>query len=434
MRPSAMDNHETPVILVVDDEPAIRRFLEKRLLSWDYKVVTAENGIRAMTLIDTQPLDVVLTDLFMPDVDGFKVLDHIQKTQPELPVIILSGQGERGDVIRTLRLGAWDYIYKPIRDASFLQVAIERVLEKARLLRENRAYRKHLEELVEKKSAQLRASEKRYRTVADFTYNWEYWVDPEGAIVYISPSCERITGHSMEAFVQAPSLLQEIIHTEDRAAFTRHLEDSNFQQKVFTMDFRITRGDGEKRWIGHNCQPVFDGGGNYLGRRCSNRDITYQKRIENDLNRQRQALLAKTSNLEKANEALKALLDQREIEKGAIEQAMIVNLKRYVFPYLDDIEEFKNKEDINGHIEIIRTNIEQLISPVSKSLAGAYQNLTPSEIKVADLVRQGRSTKSIAGLLNLSPSTVEKHRNKIRKKLNVLKQKVNLYTFLNSLT
>lgn len=428
-----MDNRKKPVILVVDDELAIRRFLENRLRSWDYRVVTAESGRRAVPLIEAHSPDVVLTDLFMPDGDGFKLLDRIQKMQPELPIVILSGQGRRGDVIQALRLGAWDYLYKPIEDASFLRMAIERALEKARLLRENQAYRQHLEALVDQKSAQLVASEKRYRTVADFTYNWEYWVAPDGEILYMSPSCERITGYSMEAFVRAPTLLRDIIHVEDRAEFNRRLDVCHSRKEVFSMDFRIVRRDGKERWLGHNCQPVFDERGDVLGRRCSSRDITYQKKIEMDLIDQRQALLDKTVNQEKANEALKALLDQREIEKRAIEQTMVANLKRYVFPYLDDMEHLKNGEGVQDYTRIIRTNIEQLVSPVSRNLAGAYQNLTPSEIKVADLIRQGRSTKSIADLLALSPSTVEKHRNGIRKKLNILKQKVNLYTFLNSL-
>lgn len=429
-----MEHRKMPVILVADDEPAIRRFLQKRLSSWHYNVVTAESGARAMAIIEAQAPDAVITDLFMPDGDGFGLLDHIKKTLPQLPVVVLSGQGERGDVIQALRLGAWDYLYKPIDETSFLHMAIERVLEKARLLKENHAYRKHLEAMVRQKTAQLRDSEKRYRTVAEFTYNWEYWVTPDGEIVYMSPSCERITGYSMETFFRNPMLLRDIIHPEDRAEFNRRLDACHSQKKVFSMDFRITRRDGEERWLGHNCQPVTDEGGNYLGRRCSSRDITYQKRIERDLIRQRQALLDKTFSQEKANEALKAILDQREIEKHAIEQTMINNLKRYVFPYLEDMEHLKNGEDAKDYVKIVRTNIEQLVSPISGGLAGAYQNLTPSEIKVADLIRQGRSTKSIADTLNLSSSTVEKHRNSIRTKLNIIKQKVNLCTFLNSLT
>ena len=418
-----MKSRQRYTVLVVDDEPAMRRMLQKYLVSRDFRVITAENGRRAMMLIQSDIPDVVITDLFMPDIDGFELLRHLRETIPDLPVVVISGQGELGDAIRALRLGAWDYIYKPIGEMSFLRLTIDRVLEKAVLIQENRNYRDHLEELVERKNIELLASEKRYRTVADFTYDWEYWIAPDGNILYISPSCERITGYPPDEFVRNPSLLHEIIHPDDRDAFSRHLTESRFHMEVCHLDFRIARRDGEHRWIGHCCRPVSDSRKNYLGRRCSNRDITYQKKIEIDLSRQRRELIEKTISQEKANEALKALLDQREIEKKSIEQNMVTNLKRFVFPYLADLDRQKIGNDAKTYVKIIRTNIEQLLSPASKSLSSAYLDLTPTEIKVADLIRQGESTKSIAAILNTSISTVEKHRNKIRKKLNLLKKR-----------
>lgn len=141
-----------------------------------------------------------------------------------------------------------------------------------------------------------------------------------------------------------------------------------------------------------------------------------------------------TENSAGVNQALKAMLDQREMEKRSIEQTMVANLKRYVFPYLDELERLKIGSDATSFVRVIRANIEQLIAPVSKHLSGAYLDLTPTEIKVADLIRQNKRTKFIAARLNTSPSTVEKHRNKIRKKLNILHKKVNLTTYLNSLS
>ncbi len=429
-----MNVQKAHTILVVDDEPSICSILKKLLTSWNFKVITAENGHRAITLIESHTPDAVITDLYMPGGNGFELLDHIKKTEPDLPVVVMSGQGERDDVIQALRLGAWDYLYKPIGEMSFLRLTIKRILEKARLVKENQAYREHLEELVRQKSAELLASEKRYRTVAEFTYNWEYWVAPEGDIVYMSPSCERITGYSTREFVQNPSLLYDITHPGDRVTFKRHLDDCHLKKEVFHLDLRIVRRDGEQRWIGHSSQPVSDSEGNYLGLRCSNRDVTYQKKIENDLIRQQHDLLNKTKSQEKSNEALKVLLDQREVEKKSIEQTMVANLKRYVFPYLKEVSRLKIGKDAKAYVSIINTNIEQLISPVSMSLSGAYLKLTPTEIKVADLIRQGRATKSIAALLKTSSSTVEKHRNKIRKKFKILNKKINLHTHLNSLT
>jgi DNA-binding CsgD family transcriptional regulator len=149
---------------------------------------------------------------------------------------------------------------------------------------------------------------------------------------------------------------------------------------------------------------------------------------------QRQELIDKASSLEKANEALKHLLDQREIEKKAIEQTMLSNLKKYVFPYLAELEGLKIGNSALSYVNIIRTNIELLVSPVSQTLGSAYGELTAAELKVADLIRQGRTTKAISDILGISPSTVEKHRNKIRKKLNILNTKKNLRTYLNSLS
>ena len=428
-----MNSKKQLSILVVDDEFPIRRSLERRLMAWDFKALTAESGRKAIELMQTESPDLVMTDLFMPDGDGFELLRYITETAPEMPVIVISGQGELGDAIRALRLGAWDYLYKPIEEMEFFRLTIERVLEKAKLIEENKNYRDHLEELVERKNAELLASEKRYRTVADFTYDWEYWIDPDGNFVYISPSCERITGYSPEYFLSNPTILHEIIHPEDRDAFRRQHDHPPLHGEVGQLDFRIVRQDGEQRWIGHCCRPIFDSESNFIGRRGSNRDITYQKNVEIDLTRNRKELIEKTISQEKANEALKALLDQREIEKKSIEQSMVNNLKRFVFPYLEDLERQNLGNEAMTYVNIIRTNIEQLISPVSKSLSGAYLDLTPTEIKVADFIRQGKSTKSIAVILNTSVSTVEKHRNKIRKKLGILKSKINLNTFLNSL-
>jgi DNA-binding response OmpR family regulator/DNA-binding CsgD family transcriptional regulator len=142
----------------------------------------------------------------------------------------------------------------------------------------------------------------------------------------------------------------------------------------------------------------------------------------------------RTEKLAAANKALKALLDQREIEKESIEQTMVANFKRFVFPYLEELDRLKPGDDAKPYVNIIRTNVEKLISPISSRLSGVYQDFTPAEMKVADLIRQGKSTKSIAKQLNTSPRTVEKHRNNIRKKLGILNKKVNLSTYLKSLS
>lgn len=133
-------------------------------------------------------------------------------------------------------------------------------------------------------SANLRKSEERYRIVADFNYDWEYWITPEGHLEYMSPSCKRVTGYHLDNFMSDPDLLSTIVHKEDKALFTDHIEDawSNIH-RVCSMDFRIVTFEGQVKWISHSCQSVFSDDGAFLGRRVSNRDITDRKHVENTL-------------------------------------------------------------------------------------------------------------------------------------------------------
>ncbi len=131
---------------------------------------------------------------------------------------------------------------------------------------------------------ELRQSEERFRTMADFTYDWEYWQGPGGEIIYMTPSCERITGYPAEAFRADPQLLRAIVVPEDLARFDDHVDHSVFHEEG-VVDFRIRRQDGEICWVAHGCRPVHSASGEYLGRRVSNRDIGDRKFLEEALTR-----------------------------------------------------------------------------------------------------------------------------------------------------
>ena len=135
--------------------------------------------------------------------------------------------------------------------------------------------RKRLEEAV-------MLSEEKFRTVADFTYDWEYWIDPEGSIIYMSPACERITGYTADEFINNSGLIQRIIHQEDRAFVADHVASVD-AGPPHQAEFRIVTRSGETLWIGHVCQAVYSADGKWLGRRVSNRDITDLKMAERKL-------------------------------------------------------------------------------------------------------------------------------------------------------
>ena len=144
-----------------------------------------------------------------------------------------------------------------------------------------------LKEIAERKRAEakIQASEEKFRTVADFAYDWEYWMDPTGNFLYVSPSSERITGYRPEEFKENPGLFLEITHPDHRAQVENHFRYALSERKVCTLEFRIITRDGQQRWIGHTCQPVYGQSGEFLGSRASNRDITGSKWSEKTLNK-----------------------------------------------------------------------------------------------------------------------------------------------------
>jgi len=126
----------------------------------------------------------------------------------------------------------------------------------------------------------LRESELRYRTLADFTADWEYWQLPDGTLRYMSPSCMQISGYSAAQFYADPQLLRRIIHADDGALFDGHSHHLSKLGVPLPIDFRIQAQDGSTVWVSHVCQPVFDPAGQPLGLRGSNRDISTRKQTE----------------------------------------------------------------------------------------------------------------------------------------------------------
>lgn len=131
-------------------------------------------------------------------------------------------------------------------------------------------------------TVELAREEEKFHTMADFTYDWEYWEGPAQEIRYMSPSCERVTGYSSSEFFAQPDLLWRIVHPDDQALVTGHHHDVAHLDEA-ALDFRIVRRDGEIRWIAHGCRSVFGRDGKFMGRRVTNRDITERKRAEHEI-------------------------------------------------------------------------------------------------------------------------------------------------------
>jgi len=136
-------------ILVIDDESVSRAIISRMLEKLGFTAITAADGAAGLELYRQHAPDLIMVDLFMPEIDGFKILTTIQAQSPETPVIVISATDRIGDVIRALRLGAWDFITKPVKDSVFLESTVFRAFEKAALTVENRLFRERIQAIVE---------------------------------------------------------------------------------------------------------------------------------------------------------------------------------------------------------------------------------------------------------------------------------------------
>jgi DNA-binding NarL/FixJ family response regulator len=151
------------------------------------------------------------------------------------------------------------------------------------------------------------------------------------------------------------------------------------------------------------------------------------------LKKRKAELEMRTRELEEVNTALGVLLRKREEDQANLGESILANVKGVVGPYLERLKESRLDNEQVRYLQIIEFNIRDIASPFVKEISSAYLGLSPTEIQVANLIKQGKATKEIAAVLNLSINTVMSHRFKIRSKFGLIKNKVNLHTFLQSI-
>ena len=144
-------------------------------------------------------------------------------------------------------------------------------------------------------------------------------------------------------------------------------------------------------------------------------------------------LQQKSDKLMEMNTALEVILNKREKDKEGLEEKIMLNIKDRIKPFINKLNNSNLTDKQHSYLQIIESNLKELVSSFSKSLSSIYLNLTPTEIQVANLIRQGRLSKDISTILHVSEKTVETHRKNIRKKLGITNRKENLRTILMSL-
>ena len=162
-------------------------------------------------------------------------------------------------------------------------------------------------------------------------------------------------------------------------------------------------------------------------------DITEKKEMEKNLKAKERDLRKRNKGLKEANIALEVLLRKREKDRKEIESNVLTNVNELIEPFVAKLKKTDITETQNTYLDIIESNLKEIVSPFLRTVSRKYKTLTPTEISVANLVRQGMSTKRIAEVMNLSARTIEFHRNSIRNKLGIKKKSINLRSYLLSL-
>ena len=340
------DPTQRPRLLVVDDIPSnIHELLEA--LKDDYCIQVACSGAQAIERVTSaNPPDLVLLDILMPEMDGYETCRQI-KALPvgnRLPVMFVSVIDATEQKVRGFAAGAADYIIKPF-DIDEVRARVRTHLELARL-------RHELETLVAQRTALLEQSEEKYRVLADYSPNWEYWNGLDGHYLYVSPACEAISGYAPSEFFADPQLMERLIHPDDLTSWRTHAPDD--RSTVGPLTFRLRSRQRGERWIEHICTPVYDRLGRFLGRRGSNSDITERRRAEQKLD----FITHRDPLTRLANRSLFRELLQNAIEHAAHAQA------HFALLFLD-LDNFKTINESLGH-----SLGDLLIIAVSRRLQG----------------------------------------------------------------
>lgn len=262
------------ILLVEDDEHdqvVFRRAFNKA--PFPSKIQNCVRGEEALEIVSNaaSSVDILVTDYLLPGMTGLELCKELLDKKISIPMVILTGSGSENVAVEAFKAGVNDYIVKD-PDQGYLKLIpfvihdnVQNFIERHRRLEAEKA---------------LTESQNAYKTVADFTYDWEYWIDPEENYLYVSPSCRRITGYRPDDFIGNPKLMEKIIHPEDLPDFLQHEKEVTHYGKAASIDFRITTREGEERWISHVCQSVFDDEGQFIGKRGSNRDMTQEKKLQ----------------------------------------------------------------------------------------------------------------------------------------------------------
>jgi PAS domain S-box-containing protein len=294
--------------------------------------------------------------------------------------------------------------------------------------------KKFEKETVKHKQAEegLRKSEESYRYLVENASDIIYKTDAMGHFTFFNPIAAKTTGYSQED-LYGRHYLDLIRPDYHESAERNYLLQSAERIPSTYYEFPMVTKDEKEVWLGQHVQLIIEDD-RIVGFHAIARDISERKRMEEALKAREKELQVKTSNLEEVNTALKVMLNKRDEDRKELEEKVKLNMKWMALPYLEKLKKSGLNERQETYRDIVESLLNDITSPFVRKLSSQDLDLTPTEIQVANLVKEGKTTKEIAELLNSSTRAVEFHRENLRAKLGLKNKKTNLRSHLLSQT
>jgi len=276
---------------------------------------------------------------------------------------------------------------------------------------------------------ELKKSENMYRTIFETTPAATMIVEEDTTISMVNREFTAQTGYEAREIEGKRSWTEFILKEDlDRVMGYHRLRRLDPATAPRNYEFRYTDRKGRIRDV-YATVTMMPGTKKTV---LSLLDITDRKRNEESLRTMSEELKAKTHALEEMNAALRVLLKQREEDKMDLEKSILASMKELVIPHLRELKKCLSGQKELTRLQILESNLQGIISPFAQKLSLQFLNLTQKEIQVANLIKEGKTTKEIARFMDLSKFAIDTHRAHIRSKLGLTNKKANLRTYLSS--